>query len=130
MTRSLRAALQRARFRKQTAPLRFAFADRIDFLDGARWDRVTAHRGPLLQRAYCRELERVRPDNLDLRYVLLCRDDEPVAAMAMQIVELDGGRLRKEDQATPTPGLRGLAAVRSARSGTRSARACWSSATC
>jgi hypothetical protein len=104
---SIKAAIRRARFRKQPAPLRFAFADRIDFLDGARWDRVTAHRGVLMQRAYFRELERARPANLDLRYALLCREDEPVAALAMQLVAVDGSSLRRDQ---PRAGLRGLAA--------------------
>jgi len=51
MTSRLKAALARARFRKQPAALRFAFADRIDFLNPGHWDEVTAHRGLLMGRA-------------------------------------------------------------------------------
>jgi predicted N-acyltransferase len=108
VTPSLRDALRRTRFRRQAAPVRFAFAERIDLLDGARWDALVADRGPLLQRAYFRELERALPDNLDLRYALLVRGDEPVAALAMQIVGLVGARLRVQP-AAPRAGLRGLA---------------------
>lgn len=106
MTSRIQAALARARFRKQPAPVRFVFADRIDFVNPAHWDALTAHRGFLLQRAYFAALERVRPANLEPRYAMLYRGDEPVAALAMQIVELDAANLRKP---TPRPGLRGLA---------------------
>lgn len=106
MTSRIQAALARARFRKQMAPVRFAFADRIDFLNPVHWDAVTEPRGFLMQRAYFRELERVRPPNLDPRYALLYRGDEPVAALGMQIVGIDATNLRKD---TPKKGLRGLA---------------------
>ncbi len=106
MPSALKAAIARVRFRKRNAPVRFAFADRVDFLNAAHWDTVTAHRGALMERAYFRELERALPDNLDLRYALLYRDAEPVAAMAMQLVTLDGARLRKSRAGS---GLRALA---------------------
>lgn len=101
--------LARARFRRQNAPLQFAFGDRIDFLNGAHWDEVTAHRGTLLQRAYFRELESALPDNLDVRYALLYRERQPVAALAMQLVQVHGARLTKAET-EPKKGLRALAA--------------------
>lgn len=107
MTSKIRAALRRARLRKDPTPLHFAFADRIDLLDGARWDAVTAGRGLLLGRPYFRALESALPPNLDVRYALVCRGDEPVAALAMQLVELAPERLRRS---APSTGLRRLAA--------------------
>lgn len=110
MTSRLKAALARARFRKQPAALRFAFADRIDFLNPGHWDELTAPRGLLMGRGYLRELEQVRPSNVDPRYAMLYRGTEPVAALAMQMVELTGARLRKEQKQQTAEGLRGLAA--------------------
>ncbi|MFO1076100.1 MAG: GNAT family N-acetyltransferase [Planctomycetota bacterium] len=107
MTEPRKGPLARARFRKLTAPVRFAFGDRIDYLNGTHWDAATAHRGALMQRAYFRELERVLPANLDQRYALLHRDGEPVAALAMQLVELAGAKLARQEPATDK-GLRGL----------------------
>lgn len=106
MPNPLKSAIDRVRFRTRSAPVRFAFADRVDFLNGDHWDAVTAHRGALMERAYFRQLERVRPQNLELRYALLFRDAEPVAALAMQLVTIDGSRLRKSKDHT---GLRGMA---------------------
>lgn len=105
MPNPLGAALARVRFRRQAAPLRIALAERIDFLNPEHWDAVTAHRGFLCSRDYHRMLESVRPSNLDPRYALLYRDLEPVAALSMQWVELDGGRLHEDKPAT---GLKGL----------------------
>lgn len=107
MTPSIRGALARAKFRKQNAPLQFAFADRIDFLDAGRWDAATAGRGLFLQRGYLRELEQTKPANVEPRYALLCRDGEAVAAMAMQIVSVQGGNLRRDEERA---GLRKLVA--------------------
>jgi hypothetical protein len=104
--RAIRSAIERVRFRQQPAPLRFAFADGIEFLNPQHWDAVTAHRGALMERAYFRELEGAHPANLDLRYALLYRDREPVAALAMQLVEVEAQRLRKDGEGS---GIRALA---------------------
>ncbi|MBL8756475.1 MAG: GNAT family N-acetyltransferase [Planctomycetes bacterium] len=105
MKNPLKGALARARFRQQPAPLRFAIADRVDFLVARDWDAVTAHRGLFLSRGYLRELAAARPQNLDLRFALLYRDDEPVAALVLQLVELDGAQLHGP---ATGKGLRGL----------------------
>lgn len=108
----IQSALQRLRFRQQPAPLRFALADRIDALNPAHWEAVTAHRGLLMERGYFRELEGALPANLDLRYALLYRDREPVAALVMQWVEIAAHRLRKRsDAATPSLAERALASA-------------------
>ena len=112
MASRIKTAISRARFRKEAPPVRFAFADHVDFLNAAHWDAVTAHRGLFLQRAYLRELEQVRPANVDQRFALLYRGSEPVAALAMQLVELDVARLHKRPERR---GLRGLASRAVAR---------------
>ncbi len=101
--------LARARFRRQPAPVQFAFGDRIDFVNGAHWDEVTAHRGALLQRDYFRALQGALPANMDVRYALLYQAQQPVAALAMQLVDVAGTRLAKAPD-EPRKGLRGLAA--------------------
>lgn len=108
MPTRLQAALARARFRKQAAPVRFAFADHVDFLNPTHWDAITAARGLLMSRGYLRELAAARPANLEQRFALLYRGNDPVAALAMQLVAVDGANLRKP--AAKAPGLRGLAA--------------------
>jgi hypothetical protein len=112
MTNNRLSALARLRLRQQNVPLRFAFADRVDFLNAADWDAVTAHRGLLMTRSYLRMIERVRPANLDPRYALLYRDERPVAALAMQSVDLAAARLHKP---TAKSGLRGWASRTLAR---------------
>jgi hypothetical protein len=107
MKNPLATALARAHFRRQPAPVRFAIADEVDFLNAAHWDAVTAHRGLFLQRSYLRELHAVRPVNVDLRFALLYRAAEPVAALAMQLVAIDGRTLGKP---SPKAGVRGLVA--------------------
>lgn len=104
MKNPLRAAVARARFRQQPAPVRFAIADDIDFLVGAHWDAVAAHRGVFLQRDYLRALAGARPTNLELRFVLLYEGSEPIAALVLQLVTIDGTRLHK---ATTKTGLAG-----------------------
>jgi hypothetical protein len=104
MPSPIKAAMARAR--RMPAGIRYAFADHIDFLNERHWAEVTAHRGLLMGRGYFRELEQVRPENLELRYAMLYRDTQPVAALAMQLVAIQVARLRKARTRT---GLRGLA---------------------
>jgi hypothetical protein len=98
MPNPLSTAIARVRFRKQPSVLRFALAERIDYLNAAHWDGVVAHRGFLCSRRYHRMLEGVRPDNLDPRYALLYRDDQPVAALSMQWISLEGRRLQRRPE--------------------------------
>lgn len=95
MPKPFAAALARLRFRQQPTVLRIALAERIDQLNPAHWDAVTAQRGFLCSRRYHQALESARPDNLDPRYALLYRETQPLAAVAMQWVDVDGDRLRR-----------------------------------
>jgi predicted N-acyltransferase len=73
----------------------FALADRIDYLDAAHWNNVTAHNSMFLSPRYLRVLEEAGPENLRPRYALIFRDHEPVAAVAAQSVSVSVARLRR-----------------------------------
>ena len=86
----------RDRHRERHRPSGFAFAiaDRIDFLDKAHWDKVTANDSLFLSPRYLRVLEDAGPENLRQCYALIFRDKEPVAAIAAQSVTVSVARLR------------------------------------
>ncbi len=67
MKNPLRAGVARASFHQQPAPVRFAIADDIDFLVGAHWDAVAAHRGVFLQRDYLAALSSKYRKNIKAR---------------------------------------------------------------
>jgi predicted N-acyltransferase len=94
-TTRLKADLAERKQLRGPSELQFAIADRIGFLDAASWDRVTQGQSVFLSRAYLAMLESARPENLEPRYALICRDGVPVAAVFMQIVSVTPDRLRK-----------------------------------
>jgi hypothetical protein len=73
----------------------FALADNVDYLDGARWDNLTANNSMFLSRRYLRVLEEVGPENLRQRYAMIFRGREAVAAVAAQIVTLSVAKTQK-----------------------------------
>ncbi|HEX5051977.1 MAG TPA: GNAT family N-acetyltransferase [Planctomycetota bacterium] len=73
----------------------FAFADRIDYLDGAHWDGLVCDATFLLSRDYLRVLEQHGPANLSVRYAIAFRGTKPVAAITVQVVEVAGARMVK-----------------------------------
>lgn len=74
----------------------FVFADRIDFMDPARWDAVAAGNSVFLQRDFLRLIETHGPDNITPRYAMIFRDTQPVAIVAVQIVTVTGNHLQKD----------------------------------
>jgi hypothetical protein len=90
----------RHRERHRPGPLGFVFADRIDYLDPARWDAVAATGSVFLRRDRLRLLETHGPDNITPRYAIIFRDALPVAVLAVQIVTVTGHHLHR-DPATP-----------------------------
>ena len=86
----------------------FALADRIDYLDNAQWDKVTAHDSLFLSRRYLRVLEEAGPENLRPCYALVFRQKEPVAAVAAQQINVPLERLHK----IPTSRLKKVGAAR------------------
>jgi hypothetical protein len=73
----------------------FALADRVDYLDEARWDGLTARDSIFLSRKYLRALEDAGPDNMQQRYALIFRGPQPVAAVAAQLVTISLARVGK-----------------------------------
>jgi hypothetical protein len=91
---SLRKLKARHDDRHRPTGFRFAFGDRVDYLDPVRWDLVT-HKGSIfLNRDVLRVVERCGPENVEPRYSIVFRDDKPVAVVAAQIVGVSGERLR------------------------------------
>lgn len=89
------AARDRHLERHRSTGLGFAFAERIGYLDAAAWLTATAAGGFFLSREYLQLAERHGPPNVAPRYALIFRNDVPVAAVAAQIVTVEGGRLMR-----------------------------------
>src|SRR5262249_9110934 len=87
-----------ARHRDRHRPTNFGFAisDRVDYLDGAAWDGLTANDSVFLSRRYLRVLERSGPANVRPRYALIFRGRDPVGAVVAQAVSASAARVPKE----------------------------------
>jgi Acetyltransferase (GNAT) domain len=86
--------------RHRPTGFQFAFANRVDFLHPQAWDSVAVHGGLFLRREILRVIERHGPDNITPRYALIFRGDKPVAAVAVQIVQVTGRQFRPPDKET------------------------------
>ena len=105
---SLSGLRDRHRERHRPTGFGFVFADRIDYLDPARWDAVTQQAGFFLRRDVLRVVEEHGPENIEPRYAMVFRGTKPVAALAVQIVTVTGEQLRRDPEvarAMPRPGL-------------------------
>ena len=94
---AIRDLRERHEERHRPSGFHFAFADRIDFLNGAAWDSITTGGSLFLRRNVLRVIETHGPDNVAPRYAMIFRADKPVAAMAVQIVTVTRKHLLKED---------------------------------
>jgi hypothetical protein len=74
----------------------FALSDSIAYVDGAKWDQLTANASLFLRRPYLELLERARPANLWPRFAIIHRDRTPVAAVACQVVDVTAHDLVKD----------------------------------
>src|SRR5215510_14975795 len=79
----------------------FALADRVDYLDGARWDSLTQSDSLFLSRRYLRVLEDAAPDNLKQRYAMIFRGHEAIAVVAAQSVNISIARVGKARKRAP-----------------------------
>jgi hypothetical protein len=93
----LRELHERHEERHRPSGFDFALADRVDFLNGAAWDAVTARGSQFLQRKVLRVIEAHGPDNLVPRYALIFRGPQPVAAVAAQLVTVTNRHLLQEE---------------------------------
>ena len=81
---------ERAQLRKPTG-LHIALADRIGQLSPEAWDQVSAGQSFFFSREYLRMLQAVAPRNLEPRFALVTRGDEPVAGLCAQVIEVSLG---------------------------------------
>lgn len=106
---AIRDMRERHEERHRPTGFHFAIADRVDFLNGHAWDGVVQDASVFLRREVLRAFERNGPKNVAPRYVLLYREDNPVAAIAAQVVTLTGKQLELHDviaKRVSTPALR------------------------
>jgi hypothetical protein len=92
----LRELHERHEERHRPSGFDFALADRVDFLNGAAWDAVAACGSQFLQRKVLRVIEAHGPENLVPRYALIFRGQQPVAAVAAQLVTVTNRHLLQE----------------------------------
>ncbi len=95
LSSTLRNLRERHRERHRPTGFGFVFADRVDYLDPARWDAVTAHGSLFLRREVLRVIENHGPENIQPRYAMIFRDANPVAALAVQVVTVAGESLSR-----------------------------------
>lgn len=98
LAQSLDDLRARHRDRHRTTGFGFVFADRVDYLDHERWDRLAAHGSFFLRREVLRVIERHGPENIQPRYAMIFRGETPIAALAVQIVTVAGESLSAGEQ--------------------------------
>ena len=98
-SKSLREIRDRHRDRHRPTGFGFLFADRIDYLDGEKWDMVTNCNTVFLRRDVLRVIEQHGPENLRPRYAMIFRDGQPVASLAVQIVGIGAHHFGREKKA-------------------------------
>jgi len=77
----------RAAVRRPTS-LQIALADRIGQLDPASWDAASAGQSFFFSRRYLEMLQAVAPENVEPRFALVCRGDEPLAGVCAQVIRV------------------------------------------
>lgn len=97
---SLGAMRERRVARHQPSGFGFVFADRIDYLDAARWDALCHGASAWLKRDVLRVIEEHGPENILPRYAIIFQGDTPVAALAAQVVTVNGDRLQSTEKTT------------------------------
>lgn len=93
LVKSVADVRKRHRVRRTPSGFQFALADRIAFLNPPAWDEVVAGRRFFLRREVLAAVEAHLPENLSPRYALVFSDGRPVAAIAAQLVDIQGANL-------------------------------------
>ena len=76
----------------------FAFADRIHYLDPARWDTVVRNGSAFMRRPILEVIEKYGPENICPRYAMIFCGEKPVAALVAQVVNISADKLGKHDK--------------------------------
>lgn len=95
----VRAACDRHETRHRPTGFEFAAGERIDHVHPADWDTVTGHASVFASRAYLRALDETAPENVRPRYSIAYRGGAPVAAVAMQLVQVGADGLKPHGRA-------------------------------
>jgi hypothetical protein len=91
---------ERAEVRRPTS-LAIALADRIGQLDPEAWREVSRGQSFFFSPQYLRMLQAVAPENVEPRFALVSRGDEPLAGLCAQVIRVrlsqvvEGGARRK-----------------------------------
>jgi hypothetical protein len=88
LSRGISLALEERRRLRSPTLLQIAIADRFSQLNEASWRAVTEGGSFFHSAAYQRAFERIRPPNIEPRFALISRGDEPLAAVCLQIAQL------------------------------------------
>ncbi len=73
---------------RRPTSLQIALADRIGQLDPASWQAVSRDQSFFFSPAYLRMLQAVMPENIEPRYALVSRGDEPLAGVCAQVIRV------------------------------------------
>lgn len=99
LSRGISLGLEERRRLRSPSLLQIAIADRFSQLNESAWNEVTATGSFFHSAAYQRAFERFRPPNIEPRFALISRGDEPLAAVSLQIAHMDlsqvGGGTRR-----------------------------------
>jgi predicted N-acyltransferase len=93
-------AVERHQQLRKPTHLQFAFADRIDLLHESAWDLLTQSHGLFMSKKYLRALEDSKIPQLEHRYALVFQERTPIAAIAMQIVDVSLHKLHAKPKAS------------------------------
>ena len=105
---ALRQLRERHEDRHRPSGFNFAFADRVDFLNRTAWESVTQGGSMFLRRDVLRVIEQHGPDNLAPRYAMIYRNEQPVAALAAQIISVTAKHLRHDETVSKKAASRNL----------------------
>jgi hypothetical protein len=75
---------------RTTRAVQFAIAERLCHLDANAWDALTCDASVFMQRPFLTALEVAAPQNVSARYALMYLEDEPIAALQLQLVRVVG----------------------------------------
>ena len=87
---------ERSAIRKPTG-LQVALADRIGQLDPEAWRTVSRDQSFFFSLPYLRMLQAVAPENVQPRYALVSRGDEPLAGLCAQIIRVSLAQVGSAD---------------------------------
>jgi hypothetical protein len=96
---------ERSALRRPTG-LQVALADRIGQLDPASWQAVSREQSFFFSLPYLRMLQAVAPENIEPRYALVSRGDEPLAGLCAQIIRVSLSQVGNADSMAALAGLK------------------------